>query len=347
MERARLKPKVESNGGSTKGLYFTSGRSHLEFISTGCTLLDCALGGGFVLGRIENLIGDKSTCKTLIASETATNFILRFPNGKAFYRESEAAYDREYAKELGFPVDQIDFGEDVDFYTVEDFERDLSTQVDLITKEKIPGLYVVDSLDALSDEAELARDIGEGSYGANKAKQLSTLFRKHNQKLENSRMCSLIISQERDNIGVSFGNKSTRSGGRALSFYSTHVIWLARVGAIKKTIKGVERPVGVTIKAKVEKNKVGLEGRIVEFDFLFGFGIDNFTSNLDWIKDVRRFDVLGLDNDKDLKQYHKLVSGMTDENYWEEVKKVDEIVVKLWYEIEQDFIPVRRKYNVA
>lgn len=344
-ERVRLKPKEESKEDASYGLYFAGAKPHLELVSTGCTLLDCALGGGFCLGRIANIIGDKSTCKTLLASETATNFLLKYPEGRVFYRESEAAFDRNYAKAMGFPVEKMDFVDGADFYTVEDYARDLEAQVEEINKAKVPGLYALDSLDALSDESELEAEIGEGRYGTAKAKQMSLIFRKNVQKIEHSRMCELIISQERDNIGVSFGRKSTRSGGRALDFYATHIIWLARVKTIEKVIKNIKRPIGVTIKAYVEKNKIGLERRSVEFDFLYGFGVDNLTSNLDWIKDVKRYDALHLKDEKELVQYRKLVSGMKDEDYYAEVEKINDVVRNLWIEIEQDFLPTRRKYQ--
>lgn len=37
--------------------------------STGCVLLDSALGGGWPYGRMVNVVGDKSTGKTLLAIE--------------------------------------------------------------------------------------------------------------------------------------------------------------------------------------------------------------------------------------------------------------------------------------
>ena len=51
------------------GSYFAAGRDkeNMEFSSTGCALVDEALGGGPVLGRVINIVGDKSTGKTGLA----------------------------------------------------------------------------------------------------------------------------------------------------------------------------------------------------------------------------------------------------------------------------------------
>ena len=51
------------------GLYFTSPKKNYDFIRTGCTLLDCVLGGGWALGKVANIVGDKSAGKTLLAME--------------------------------------------------------------------------------------------------------------------------------------------------------------------------------------------------------------------------------------------------------------------------------------
>src|SRR5262249_54440053 len=124
-----------------------------------------------------------------------------------------------------------------------------------------PGFYILDSLDALSDEAEKARAIDEGTYAMNKAKQMSALFRRLCQEMAQYNCTLAVISQVRDNIGVTFGDAYTRSGGKALDFYCSQIVWLAQTGKIARTVKGIERIVGVDIKAKVKKNKVGLPFR--------------------------------------------------------------------------------------
>ena len=117
IERRRL----NSNGGN----YFTEPKEHLDFIPTGSKLLDLSYGGGWAEHRLANVIGDKSTGKTLLMIEAAANFIIKYPrDGIVRYRETEACFDKRYAAALGLPIERIDFG-DRQIHTVEDMYRDL------------------------------------------------------------------------------------------------------------------------------------------------------------------------------------------------------------------------------
>src|SRR5260221_11413579 len=91
--------------------YFTNPKPAYSFVKSGCTLLDCALGGGWALGRVVNIVGDKSTAKTALAVEALTNFVRDYPDGKAAYRDAEAAFDQGYSEAMGLPLEKVDFGD--------------------------------------------------------------------------------------------------------------------------------------------------------------------------------------------------------------------------------------------
>src|ERR1700693_4541560 len=114
-----MRPVLKKSGGS----YFGAPAGALDFIPSGSKLLDCVLGGGWPLGRVANVVGDKSTGKTLIAIEACSSFAQRFPKGLMWYREAEAAFDMDYAEALGMPTKRIKFRDDME--TVEDFFDDL------------------------------------------------------------------------------------------------------------------------------------------------------------------------------------------------------------------------------
>lgn len=343
MDRARV--TVDTTEPEGEGRYFRS--APLTFFSSGCTLLDRILGGGWPLGRVSNLVGDKSTGKTLLAIEASNSFAKTFPQGRIRYAESEAAFDTDYAASLGMPIDRVEFteAEDAEFLTVEDFYRDLTKFVDELGDDE-PGLYILDTLDALSDSDELAEKIenfAKGTYGTQKAKQMGKLFRMCVRKVKNKRCHLMIISQERDNIGVTFGKKSTRSGGRALDFYASQVLWLAKRGEIKQVISKIERTIGVEIRAKTEKNKIAMPYKTVDFVVRFNFGIDDLATSLDWLEHVgKEALVLG---DKKRPTFIKDMNEKTDADYWKTVSEIGETTSEVWHEIEERFRPQRSRVS--
>src|SRR5580698_4568626 len=123
--------------------HLTNPIQRIQFVSSGCTILDCILGGGWPIGRIANIVGDRSTAKTALATEAVINFLRRYPDGLAFYRETEAAFDKNYALQMGMPLEKVDFGnEDEPLLTVEDFSRDLEACIEVSMKAKQPAIYV-------------------------------------------------------------------------------------------------------------------------------------------------------------------------------------------------------------
>ena len=321
--------------------YFIANKG-VKFISSGCELLDCALGGGYAQGRVINIVGDKSTGKTLLAIEICANFAIAFPKGIIRYKEAEAAFDKNYAKVLGAPLSNMEFEEEFD--TVEEFEKDVTDFCARVTKKRVPGLYIVDSLDALSDKAELKRDIEKGTYGASKAKLMSEFFRRNKRKLQKAKVTLLIISQVRDKINVLFGRKWSRSGGKAMDFYASQVLYLAEVKKLYRTVRKVKRAYGVVIRAKVTKNKVGIPFREVDFSLIFGYGIDDVLASLDWLKSVNELGLIGLKANCSVIKEAKAIKQLPSKQRHRRVAEIKQAVHNLWIDIEIDFLPKERKY---
>jgi recombination protein RecA len=280
-----------------------------------------------------------STGKTLIAIEAATNFARKYPKAKIRYRETEHAFQQKYAEALGMPLNRVDFGEPM--WTVEDLFEELQYRAE---HSKQPEFFIVDSLDALTSRAEQKRGIDEGSYGGEKAKKMSELFRRLIGAMEDKDITLMIISQIRDKIGAMFGRKWTRSGGRALDFYSSQNLVLAHLGQVQQTINKIKRATGVTIKAQVDKNKVGLAYRSADFNILFGYGIDDAKSCVDWLESTGGFGheneaLSSMKKDAFLKAIHEGCPGL--DNLFSTLHAA---VDARWYEIEDKFLPKAKKY---
>lgn len=332
--------------------YFASSleRTGLEFVSTGCAVLDEVMGGGYVLGRMSNIIGDKSTGKTLLAIEAAGNFLRKYDGGMVRYLEAESAFDKAYARALGMPVDRVEWADPVDpktnksDRTVEWLFDDLNNTMGKLRKE--PGIYIVDSLDALSDRAELERGISDSSYGAQKAKKLGEMFRRLVGDLERTRMLLIIISQIRDKLNVTFGETKMRSGGHAMDFYATHCLWLAQVETLKRTVNKIEMPVGLGIRGKCKKNKVGLPLRECDFPLLFGYGIDDLTANVEWLIEAGRdaaLEELGFSK----AGYKISIANLRNKGGAEMAAmraKATTVLQREWALVQQTFLPQSSKY---
>ena len=325
--------------------YFTSGNESIEFFSSGCAVMDAALGGGWALGRVSNVVGDKSSGKTLIAMEACANFARQFPKGTIRYAESEAAFEQDYAAALGIPIKRIQFNKDENpMQTVEEWYKDLEAFIKAADEQ--PGLYIVDSLDALSDSAEMDAEFDKGSYGGAKPKAISKLFRMLVSKLKASRIHLMIISQIRDKLNVTFGETKTRSGGRALDFYASQIPWLAEIEKIKKTIDGVDRVIGVKVEIYVKKNKVGLPFRRARYRILFGYGIDDLVANAEWLIEVK-LDALLTPLGLSKSGYKIKLDLLRDKGGAEMVEMrsaLGKTVHEEWAKIETKFIPKTSKY---
>jgi recombination protein RecA len=337
-----MKPSLSTKKKPAASLFFHTETDVDYFINSGAETLNCVLGQGWPGGRMVNIVGDKSTDKTGLAVEALVNFQRQYPDGLKRYNETEAAFDDHYAEVLGLDTPKVERHESD---TVEDMFNDLTEFTKRCEDKGKKGLYIVDSLDALSDRAEMQRGIEEGSYGASKPKQMGQLFRRLIKPLERSGVTFIIISQVRDAIGVTFGNKQTRSGGRALDFYATIILWLTHMGQIKKTVNKIERVIGVKIKAKTSKNKVAPPFRECQFDVLFSYGIDDIGSGLMFLKDADGLDMLELSTEKAVSGFRKTFNESDNADQAEMRDMLNSAVRKTWQRIEKSFTPIRGKYT--
>jgi RecA/RadA recombinase len=202
-------------------------------------------------------------------------------------------------------------------------------------------LYIIDSWDAFQSAKskkafiESVQDDKElkGDYDLLVQKYASRkFFPAFCDALDNNKIDAtlVIISQVRAKIGATFGRKQTRTGGKALDFYTHQVAWIKEVEKLRKTKRGRKRVYGIKSEVFVDRSKVAKPFRDSQFVILYDYGLDDINSMADflWGKKVISFD------GKKFKTRQSFVK------YIEEHNKEDELIKKTeeeWNKTEDAF----------
>lgn len=167
----------------------------IERITTGCSQLDKALGGGIPVGRMIEIYGIESSGKSTTCLEIVSQFQKA---GKIVgYIDSEFALDPNYAKSLGVDIDNIIISQPDDGETAFNILMDMA-------KNGV-GLVVVDSVAALVPKAENDGDMTDQQMGA-QARLMSKGLRKCTADLARNNCTAIFTNQIRSKIGVMYGN---------------------------------------------------------------------------------------------------------------------------------------------
>ncbi len=269
LEAARIQIDKQFGKGSLMKLGDSKEDLDIGYISSGSLLLDEALGiGGYPRGRVIEIYGPESSGKTTLALHAIAES--QKAGGIAAFIDAEHAMDPSYAKKLGVNIDELWISQP------DSGEQALEIAESLVRSGAV-DIIVVDSVAALTPQAEIDGDMGDSHMGL-QARLMSQALRKLTGLLSKSNTTIIFINQIRMKIGVMFGNPETTTGGNALKFYASVRIEVRKIESLSK---GADDIIGNRVRIKIVKNKVSPPFKKVELDLMFGEGISYIASVLD------------------------------------------------------------------
>lgn len=264
-----------------------------EAISTGSPKLDEAIGiGGIPMGRITQLAGQESSGKTMLALSCIREYLNKNPENTALFIDAEYTYDPAWAEKQGVDTSRVMVIKTNDAKAI--FEGLIGTvKVNKTTKKvsksmkgildhviegtdprfKNLGIIVLDSIAVLNTPLELAAEVGKANM-APIPRFMSTELKKLTPVVAQANVAFIGINQVRVNLGQMFGDPSTSPGGKALKHACSLMLNMAPVfsaGSVIEDDSG-ER-IGHTVRAKIQKNKVGAPFKQAEYKIEYQKGV--------------------------------------------------------------------------
>lgn len=253
--------------------------SRVEVIPTGIPSLDFKLGvGGIPRGRIVEIYGPEAAGKTTLAIKMmaqAQKMSGQLP--KTTYEPLDIAEVKPMTGRVGFidvehafspslaEIHGLQMGKGSKFYFTQPTGGDKALQMlEYMVCSNLFDIIVIDSVAGLTSLDEQEKDIGNKVI-AGTASLMSSGLKKLVPLINNSKTIVIFINQLRDKPAVMFGSPETTPGGRALKFYSSIRVRVAKRGSI---MEGTEQ-VGHTMYIDIKKNKVAPPFQNTEIDLLY------------------------------------------------------------------------------
>jgi len=265
-------------------------------ISTGSLQLDCAIGKckGYPEGAIVEVYGAQHSGKTLMGYLAIAESQKRHPDRMQIIFDLENCFEHQadFASQVGVDIENLyvfnpsSAEETFDMLNeliLGDVELDKDGNVKKIIKPGNLGIVMLDSVTTMCPAELMNKEMQQSKRIAALAAVMSEGLRKISSSMSKVKHVGdgnigifFFINQIRTNPNQMFGNPETRTGGKALAFYDTLTLKVAKVrNSEERDSKG--RIIGHKVKIKFEKNKVGqIPENPLVFKLLYnGTGVDN------------------------------------------------------------------------
>lgn len=251
-----------------------------------------ALNGGIAKGRIVLLYGNTSSGKTLLMMQSVA--VWQKQGLVCAWVDAEGAYEKEWAASLGINNDELILIQSKSSAKIEDEIRPLlEAHIDVI---------VIDSISDIMPEAffdksgALNAQMDRKQIGAH-AKAITALV--NGILYVNEDTAVALISQTTTQIEQSYA-KQVPHGGQKVTFAASQIIKLTSSNTDAKQIKGdvnvgemtFQQPIGRTVAVLVEKNKLGPQHRVCDYDMYYAGTAPGIDSIGEVVDEAIKYDVV-------------------------------------------------------
>lgn len=270
------------------------GISEIQTLTTGSDILDDIIGPwGIPKGRIIQYAGRESSGKTFMSLMAIKHWQSLAPHNWAYFIDAECGFNVEWAKILGIDISPDRFRILRSNNGAEIFEKLCGVPhkeagkkkaklglLDMVkeaggAEESGLGIIVLDSVAAIAPPLEMASQSGKTNM-ALIARFLPPELRKLTPLLSETGVMFIAINQVRTDPGKMYGDPTSTPGGSAWKhFCSVMVHFLMSESKDSKIYDAVGDQIGHTLKARIDKNRVGPPKRMCEFDIIYTKGIAN------------------------------------------------------------------------
>jgi len=266
-----------------------------DTISTGIDLVDAILGGGFVIGALNIIVGQPGSGKSMLAMQTLAQAQKQFKgNLIGAFLDSEESTTTIRLANLGVKFPKIKPYNDITIEKVFKFLEGLSVFKQEKNLVNTPSVVIWDSIaNTLSQKEREAEDIN--SVIGYKAKLLSLLVPKYVSKCAKNNICLLAVNQLRDSLqmgpyqaprDLKFMSSSKEMPGGTVLKYNAFQLVEMKTGKVLEADKyGFD---GIIVKLKCVKNKLFPPNIDIEVAGSFTNGFSNFWTNYEFLKNCKK-----------------------------------------------------------
>jgi len=253
-----------------------------RWISTGSKQLDYVISnrrnGGLPEGRIIEIQGPPSCGKSHIAFEIAKS--TQKMGGLVVYIDTENATSLDNLKQLGIDVAHrfvfVQTGCTEEVFKV----AEAAIMKSRASTKDVPVTIIWDSVAASAPQAELTGEYTDNTIGL-QARVLGKGLRKIANIIANQKVLFVLLNQQRQKIGVMYGDPTTTPGGMAIPYAASTRIRISTGAPVKV---GKDQVIGIEVDAKTIKNKVAKPFRVATFQIHFGRGVIEHEQVFDFLR---------------------------------------------------------------